>query len=142
MPRARRPLQALAPLLTFLAVDKALRLHDHVPHWLVLYLPLLAGAFLLLLEVGRRTTLRARRLIVVALALLAVSLLVHQYGGDVLVLLHASPTGWLYQFKGVTKHGAELAGWLLVGLGLVVGCVSAEAKATPSPSVPAESRSA
>jgi hypothetical protein len=142
IPEARGPLQALAPLLTFLAVDKALRLHDQVAHWLVVYLPLLAGAFILLLEVARRTSLPAGRLIVAGVALLAVAFLIHQFGEDVLVRLHESPTGWLYQVKGATKHGAELAGWLLVGLGLMVGCVSAQVKAASSPSHPAHSRSA
>jgi hypothetical protein len=125
LPRARRTLIMLAPLLTFLAIDKGLRIHDDVPHWLVLYLPLLAVALLLLLRLARQTSLDAGRLIVSALALLVVAFVLHQFGDSALGRLHTSPTGWLYQVKGATKHGAELAGWLLVGLGVAVACADA-----------------
>jgi hypothetical protein len=128
LPDLRRPLEILAPLVTFLAIDKGLRLHDHIPHWLALYLPLLAGVFLLLLAIARRTSLQARRLIVAALALLALAFLVHQYGDSVLVHLHEPSTGWAYQLKGVVKHGAELAGWLFVAVAIVGSCISASEK--------------
>ena len=125
LPRARRTLIMLAPLLTFLAIDKALRIHDHVPHWLVLYLPLLAAALLLLLRLARQTSTDARRLIVSALVFLVVAFALHQFGNSALGRLHTSPAGWLDQLKGATKHGAELAGWLLVGLGVAVACADA-----------------
>jgi hypothetical protein len=36
----------LLPLLTFLAIDKVFRLNDHIPDWLVFYLPVLAVTLL------------------------------------------------------------------------------------------------
>jgi hypothetical protein len=43
----------LPPLLTFLTVDKVVRLHDHIPHWLVFYLPVLAATFVAAAAVAR-----------------------------------------------------------------------------------------
>jgi hypothetical protein len=126
LPGARRSLIMLGPLLTFLAIDKALRLHDHVPHWLALYLPLLAAALLLLLSIARQTSLDARRLILSALVFLVLAFVVHEFGDSALGHPHESTTGWLYELKGVTKHGTELAGWLLVGLGVAVACADAK----------------
>jgi hypothetical protein len=126
LPDARRSLTMLAPLLTFLAIDKALRVHDDIPHWLALYVPLLAAAVLLLLRFGHQTSRDARRVIVAALVLLVLAFIVHQFGDSALARLDASTSGWLYETKGVIKHGAELAGWLLVALGVVVACAGEE----------------
>jgi hypothetical protein len=123
---ARRSLITLALLLTFLAADKALRLHDHVPYWLALYLPLLVASAVLLLRFAHQASLEVGRLIVSALVLLVLSFAVHQFGDSALGHLHQPKTGWLYQIKGLAKHGAELAGWLLVGLGVVAACLSEE----------------
>jgi hypothetical protein len=113
---------ALPALLTFLAADKTFRLHDHVPHWLVLYLPLLGAAFGCLVVVGRRLSPRCLRLIVAGLALLAGSFLVHLCGEWFLSAVGASPsTGWPVQVKAAVKHGSEVAGWLVIALGLAAG---------------------
>jgi hypothetical protein len=131
LPTLRRPLEVLAPLTTFLALDKALRLHDHVPHWLLLYLPLLAAVFLSLLEIARRADFSVRLLIIGAVLLLGFAFAIHQYGDAVLVRLDESSSGWMYQLKGVTKHGAELAGWLFVALAITALSLSnGEAAAT------------
>jgi hypothetical protein len=95
---------ALPLVLSFLTIDKTLRLHDHIPGWLVFYLPLLAATF-----------------VVIALALLVGSFLLHEYGEWLLVRVGGSTTGWMYQVKAVVKHGLEVAGWFLVALGLAVG---------------------
>jgi hypothetical protein len=55
-----------------------------------------------------------------ALTLLTASFLIHLFGEKALELV-AAHEGWAYQFKGITKHGAEVAGWLLLALGFVVG---------------------
>lgn len=133
LPTLRRPLEVLAPVTTFLALDKALRLHDHIPHWLLFYSPLLAAAFLSLLEIARRASFPARPLIIGAVFLLALSFAIHEYGDAVLVRLDEPSTGWMYQLKGVTKHGAELAGWLFVALAITALCLTnREAAATCS----------
>jgi hypothetical protein len=113
---------ALPPLLTFLAVDKTFRLHDHVPHWLVVYLPLLLAAFVCLVVVGLLLSPRCLRLVVAGLALLAGSFLIHLYGEWFLSAVGASPTtGWPVQLKAAVKHGSEVAGWLVIALGLAAG---------------------
>jgi hypothetical protein len=122
----------LALLLTFLAVDKVTRLHEHVPHWLAFYLPVLAAAFLCLMSLARCRSVRPGSrvdrsrdgastdpLISTGLALLAFSLLVHVFGDRLLVELGANSSGWAYQIKAVAKHGTEVAGWLLTALGLL-----------------------
>jgi hypothetical protein len=121
----------LAVLLTFLAVDKVTRLHEHIPHWLAFYLPVLAAAFLCLMALARRSVRPESRvdrgrdrastdpLISTGLALLAFSFLVHVFGDRLLVELGASSSGWAYQIKAVAKHGTEVAGWLLTALGLL-----------------------
>jgi hypothetical protein len=112
------PTIVLPPLLTFLAIDKVLHLHDRIPHWLVLYLPLLTATFVVLASVARAMPALSRRLVGTALILLAVSFLVHQYG-EQLLLAHGAPVnGWAFQIKAVVKHGAEVGGWLMVSLGL------------------------
>ena len=114
----------LAGLLTFLAVDKVLSLHDHIPHWLVFYLPVLAAAFVCLVVVARARRgeggAAADRLIGVGLLLLACSFLLHLFGRRFLLALGLSDTtGLAYQTKAAVKHGTEVAGWLLIALGLL-----------------------
>lgn len=108
-------------LLSFLTVDKLLRLHDHLPGWLVLYLPVLATTFVAIAVEARRLSPRCFRLTAVALTLLVGSFLIHEYGAWLLSHLGGSTTGWTYQVKAVVKHGSEVAGWLLLALGLAVG---------------------
>jgi hypothetical protein len=110
----------LPPLLTFLAVDKVIRLHDHIHGWLTIYLPVLGGTLVSVVIIARRSSPRSARLAVIALTLLTASFLIHLFGEQAIELV-AAPDGWAYQFKGITKHGAEVAGWLLLALGFVVG---------------------
>lgn len=112
---------ALAILLTFLALDKTLRLHDSVAHWPAYYLPILCATFACLVAAARRLPPPSARLMIWAVALLAVSLLVHFSGDTVLERLGATGEGWPYHLKAVIKHGSELAGWLTVTLSLALG---------------------
>jgi hypothetical protein len=124
---ARPAATALAVLLTFLAADKVTRLHEHIPHWLAFYLPVLTAAFACLVAVARGRSRISRnrgraatdRLIGASLALLAFSFVVHLFGDRLLVTFGASTSGWAYQVKAVAKHGTEVAGWLLTALGLL-----------------------
>jgi hypothetical protein len=68
----------LPPLLIFLTVDKIFRLHDHIPHWLLFYLPVLAATFVAVAAAARRLTPRCLRLTAIGLALLIGSFLLHQ----------------------------------------------------------------
>lgn len=130
---ARSVAAALAGLLTFLAADNMIRLHDHIPHWLAFYLPVLAAAFICLFAIARSRSGSPRfrvhrgenravvdRLIGVGLLLLFFSFLLHLFGKRFLLDLGLSDTtGLAYQTKAVVKHGTEVAGWLLIALGLL-----------------------
>jgi hypothetical protein len=112
---------ALPPLLTFLTIDKAFRFHDHIPHWIVFYLPLLAAVFVAAVSIARRMSASCFRVIAIALAMLAGALLINRSGGWILREIGGSDNGWMWQVKAVVKHGLEVAGWLLMALGLYVG---------------------
>jgi hypothetical protein len=116
---------ALPPLLTFLTIDKVFRLHDHIPHWLALYLPVLAATFVAVTGTARRLSPRCLRLTAIALALLVSSFVLHLYAGWLIYhlghRLGGSATGWMFQVKAAVKHGVEVAGWFLIALGLAVG---------------------
>jgi hypothetical protein len=121
---ARLAAVALAGLLTFLAVDKVVRLHDDMPHWLAFYLPVLAAAFICLVAVARGNRGEGHpgvdHLIGVGLLLLVFSFLLHVFGKRLLLDLGLSDTaGLAYQTKAVVKHATEVAGWLLTALGLL-----------------------
>jgi hypothetical protein len=110
---------ALAGALTFLALDRLLGLHDHVAHWRLLYLPILAGTALGLLGVARRNDRVAVTLLVAGLLLLGCSLLLHELGDWLAARLGAAPNTWLFQLKVGLKHATEAAGWVLVALALL-----------------------
>lgn len=130
---ARSVAVALAGLLTFLAADKVARLHDHIPHWLAFYLPVLVASFICLVMLARGFSGRPQvhaergagrhvvdRLIGVGLLLLAFSFFLHLFGKRLLLDLGLSDTaGLAYQIKAMMKHGTEAAGWLLIALGLL-----------------------
>ena len=119
--RAASPVAAvLAGLLTFLAADQVTGLHNHIPHWLAFYLPVLVASFICLVAVARGLSGGSLfRLIGVGLLLLAFSFFLHVFGPRLLLDLGLSDTtGWAYQIKAAIKHGTEVAGWSLIALGL------------------------
>jgi len=111
----------LPPLLTFVALDKILRLHDHVPHYLFLYVPLLAVVFVCLVDLVRSMPGTPARLVTAGLVLLAASFGLHVLGERVLLELGLEHVGWARQVKAVVKHGCEVQGWFLVAIGLGSG---------------------
>lgn len=126
--RSTRPLAAaLATLLTFLAVDDVTRLHEHIPHWLAFYLPVLATSFICLVAISRGPSRRplfsaghgangtVDGLIGAGLLLVTLSFLLHMLGFAGV----ADTTGFVYQAKAMIKHVTEIAGWLLIALGLL-----------------------
>ena len=119
-PAARPVAAVLAGLLTFLAADQVTGLHNHIPHWLALYLPVLVASFVCLVAVARGLSGGSRsRLISSGLLLLVLSFFLHVFGPRLLLDLGLSDsTGWAYQVKAVVKHGAEVAGWFLIAFGL------------------------
>ena len=114
----------LAVLLTFLTVDDVVRLHDHIPHWLAFYLPVLAAVFVCLAVLARADPGAGRAVadpvIGAGLLLLLCSFLLHVFGRRLLLDLGFSDSaGLAYQVKAAVKHGTEVAGWFLIALGLL-----------------------
>jgi hypothetical protein len=112
---------ALPVLLTFLTLDKVLRLHDHIAAWRLYYAPVLLVVVVGLVTAARHLPPPTARLIHVGLVLLIVGFGVHVAGHAVLDRLGFTEDSWAEQIKAVTKHGAEVAGWLLVALALALG---------------------
>lgn len=126
--RSKRPAAAtLAALLTFLAVDDVTRLHEKIPDWPAFYLPVLVVALICIVAVSggssgrfqfgaaRGSVLAVDPLIGAGILLLTLSLLLHALG----LLGVADTSGFVYQAKGLVKHVSEIAGWLLIALGLL-----------------------
>jgi hypothetical protein len=115
---ARPAALALPPLLTLITLDKVFRVHDHVPHYLIVYAPALAATLLGLLAVARRAPRRYARLLGAGLGLLVVTFVLHVTGGRVLLELGLTDDPWAHQIKAVVKHGCEVEAWFLLLIGL------------------------
>jgi hypothetical protein len=107
-------------LLTFLAVDKILRLHDDIARWHLYYAPILLAAFVALVMAARRLPAPNPRLVGHGLLMLSVAFLIHLSAKPVLHHLGVVQDSWTSQITGMAKHGAEVAGWLLVTLALTL----------------------
>lgn len=79
----------------------------------------------------------ARKVVWAGLVLMATSLLLHKVGlaSDAST---ASDYTWAYQITGIIKHGAELAGWMLLATGVVAGVFGQQAAAADGASAPSE----
>jgi hypothetical protein len=120
----RRAWAVAAVLFGVLLVDNVTRLHEHVPHWPLVYGPLLAGLCAALVLVAMRT--RAAGLVYAGVALLCASLAIHVVGPGVVRALGWGSASWGYQVKVALKEGLELAGWVLLvpALGGQTRCVA------------------
>jgi hypothetical protein len=76
----------------------------------------------------------ARTVVWAGLLLMAASFLLHKVGlaaeGSA-----ASQHTWSYQFTGMVKHGAELAGWMLLATGIAAGVAGSAQEDTPDQSL-------
>jgi len=63
----------------------------------------------------------ARTVVRTGLAALVFSYAVHAFGPHVVAALGYGENTWPYQVKGMLKHSAELAGWLLLAIGISQG---------------------
>ena len=80
----------------------------------------LACVFLLLCWLTWRDPRPARALVWAGLILMATSLLLHKVGLSADDST-ASDYTWAYQITSMIKHGAELAGWMLLATGIIAG---------------------
>jgi hypothetical protein len=81
-------------------------------------LPFVGVIFVALWYLSAELPARAARTIRLGLYLLVFSFAVHVFGPKVVSALGDGSSSWPYQLKGVLKHGTELAGWMLVTIGI------------------------
>jgi hypothetical protein len=115
----RMPWGLTAAILGFLAIDEISTLHtrvDAVSWGKALYAPLLVVLAVCVWRLSDRTD---QALIVRGgLLMLVVSFGIHVFGLHVVHLLGWSSSSWAYQVKVALKQGTELAGWVLLLIGL------------------------
>jgi hypothetical protein len=140
--RYGRRVLVLGGILIFFSLDDTIRIHEtgtykamaaitgveHRLLWPMLWLPLLATAFLVLWTTAARAAAPARNLIRIGLVLLVCSV------GLEISALPIQPEGaeiatWPYALEVVLEEGAELAGWILIALGLMTLLIRAVAAA-------------
>jgi len=112
----RRAWRAAAVLMAVLLADNVTRLHEHVPHWPVVYAPIVAGLGVAMAAVAAGQP--GARLVHAAVGLLCLSLVIHVAGPKAVSALGWSPTSLAFQVKVALKEGTELAGWVLLLTGL------------------------
>lgn len=124
---SRRKLAGIlgALLVGLLTVPRALKAHESVfKHYDV---PILVGplaiVFVAVFALTFRDAKRVRSVVWAALALLVCSFALHAIGpqADGVIRPRIVEYTWSYQLTGMLKHGAELAGWMLLATGLLAG---------------------
>jgi hypothetical protein len=139
----RRRSLVLALLLTFLSFDDLVQLHEYVGDaveevgipeewelrrliWPIVFFPLLALTFLLLVERARAGLPRERRFLLAGLALLAAAVAAEAMTPALFWI------GWeretlVYELEQATEEGLELGGWMLIAAALTAIAVRAVA---------------
>jgi len=112
----RRAWRAAAVLMAVLLADNVTRLHEHVPHWPLVYAPLVVGLGVAVAAVAAGRP--GGRVVHAAVGLLCLSLVIHVAGPKAVSALGWSPTSLAFQVKVGLKEGTELAGWVLLLTGL------------------------
>jgi hypothetical protein len=125
--RRRRTWVVASALFGVLLIDNVTRLHDGIPHWQVLYVPLLAALCIATVRVALGTD--ALPLVLAGIALLCGSFAIHTLGPHVVHLLGWGVASWGYQVKVALKEGTELAGWVLLVSALLRCAVAAPDRA-------------
>lgn len=95
-----------------------------------------AVAFVLFWSLTVTDYRRARTVLRTGLAVLAFSFVAHVVGPRIVAHLGYGVGSWPYELKGIVKHSTELAGWILVGSGVLAGWAAAVAPSrasAPSP---------
>lgn len=129
-----RRLWALAGILAFFSLDDIVRIHEEVGYrfredvlglelgwgrviWPILFLPLLAAAFILLWRFAERAPAQAARGVRIGLAMLVLAVLAE--ASSTVFHLGEDPEGTLQDILQVAvEESLELAGWLLIAGGV------------------------
>jgi hypothetical protein len=113
-PGVRQRFLVLSALLAFVTFDDAVRLHARSQiEWPLVLFPVLACTFVLLWSAVDQRESRAS--IRAGLLLLATSVLLGRAVAPAVSSFGWMSGSWPYELKVVTKQGAELAGWILIG---------------------------
>jgi hypothetical protein len=120
----------LAVLGALLALLLALRVAQPA-HVLIVALPVSAVALALLWTTAPPGA--TRRVLRDGSLVLVLAFVVHGIGSKIVSMLGLGPETWGYQLKAVVKHSGELAGWVLVALGLSSIVAQRDRAARPSP---------
>lgn len=97
----------------WLFVDGLFGIHERIPHWTLLYVPVLGAVV-----VGYWRLVPAQRLVRAGLGLLVLSALIHRLGPQLLSALGFGPDAWEYQVKIAIKEATEIGGWILLASGI------------------------
>lgn len=112
----------LSALLAFLTLDDAIGLHEQVPAWKLVYLPLLTVIAVLLWRLSSVSRF-ARSTLRIGLALLAFSLVGGEIAERQVVRQGWGPSDLGYELKILVKDGSEVVGWIFVAAGLIAAAV-------------------
>jgi hypothetical protein len=116
--RSSRLAIPLAFVTAWLFADSLLGLHEHVPHWKLVYAPLFGAIAACYWLLSAPLAPAPRRLVRGALALLVLSAAIHVLGPPALAALGWGPSAWEYQVKIALKEATEIAGWILLASGV------------------------
>lgn len=130
-PSRRAAWLTLAGLTAVLLVARAL-----VPSEPAAFALPVAVAFVLFWWLTATDYRRARTVVRVGLFVLAFSFVAHVVGPRVVTHLGYGVGSWPYELKGILKHSTELAGWVLVGTGVLAGWFAAR-RPDPAPTTAA-----
>jgi hypothetical protein len=147
-PERARPLLGLAAILAFLSVDDALGIHERLSNrvgdwlpsvselnriiWPLIYLPLLAYVFVVMVVLAHGLRRTPARLVRLGLALLVTAIVLEM--ASALLFASGLDRGDLgYEIEAALEEGAELAGWMLLTVGLAVGVTAAGADHSAGP---------
>jgi hypothetical protein len=108
----------LALACAWLFVDALLGIHEHIPHWTLIYIPVLAAVLAAYWLLSASFAPTARRIARSALVLLVVSAAIHRLGPHLLALFGWGPSAWEYQVKIALKEATEIGGWILLASGV------------------------
>jgi hypothetical protein len=112
----------LAGLVAVLVVIRALLRYDAR-----LLLPPLAVIFVLLCWLVSHDPRAVRTIVLGSLILLVCSFALHLVGPTA-DTAHWDERTWMYQLIAIVKHGAELAGWILLATGILAGAAASSAR--------------
>jgi hypothetical protein len=116
--RSSRLAVPLAFVTAWLFVDALLGLHAHIPHWQLVYAPLLGVIAASYWRLAAPFAPAPRRLVRAALVLLLLSAAIHVLGPPALAALGWGTGAWEYQVKIALKEATEIAGWILLASGV------------------------